>query len=269
MLVVEDSHLNRDVAVALLADAGLIVETAENGSIAVDKVTGSSLQYYDAVFMDVQMPIMDGYEATRRIRQWEGAEELSNHIPIIALTAHALAGEEEKCLSAGMDGYLSKPLDEGELQQMLVRWLPDQQGEKERGNPSLSKSSHYGGVEILDTKSAIKRLGGRRQLYAKIVEKFQPEHEKAYKDITQQLASGDRKSASRIAHTIKGAAAAIGADQLSHISSELEKAIVDRVESIDGLLTSFKEKLSDAFTAIEAFLVNEQTRSMDDQKRPT
>ncbi len=101
------------------------------------------------------------------------------------------------------------------------------------------------------------------------MEKFQPEHEKAYEDIIQQLASGDRKSASRIAHTVKGAAAAIGADQLSHISAELEKAIVDQVESIDGLLTSFREKLSETFAAIEVFLVNEQTEPMDDQKHPT
>ncbi len=87
------------------------------------------------------------------------------------------------------------------------------------------------------------------------MEKFQPEHENAYQGITQQLASGDRTSASRTAHTVKGAAAAIGADQLSDISAKLEKAIIDQIEEVDGLLTVFEERLAEAFTAIETFLI--------------
>jgi len=282
VLVVEDSHLNREVAVALLVDAGLRVEIAENGSIAVDKVTGSPHGYYDAVFMDVQMPIMDGYEATRRIRQWEDtvrsrhpdnggtfgapndnpAASFTECLPIIALTAHALAGEEEKCLSAGMDAYLSKPIDEEALQHMLIRWLPGREGENPQ-DEALQRNDTLdgGGLEILDTKTAIKRLGGRRQLFIRIVEKFLPEHHGTHQTIVQQLAANDRKSASRIAHTVKGAAAAIGADDLSHISAQLESAIADQSEDIDRLLTIFKERLSLAFEAIESFLAEEQTAS--------
>lgn len=136
VLVVEDNELNRDVAVMLLKEAGLTVEVAENGCVALDKVTELPKGYYDAVLMDIQMPVMDGYETTRRIREWEfkDQDELFGHIdrplpvtdyrlPIIALTAHALKGEKEKCLAADMDDYIAKPLDEQELHRVLLYWI--------------------------------------------------------------------------------------------------------------------------------------------------
>jgi CheY-like chemotaxis protein len=138
VLIVEDSELNRDVAVALLEEAGLIVDAAANGRVAVDKVTELPKGFYDAVLMDIQMPEMDGYEATRRIREWEGQQpETTNQskipspqtgkpetkTPIIALTAHALKGEKEKCLAADMDDYLAKPIDEQDLHRILLKWI--------------------------------------------------------------------------------------------------------------------------------------------------
>jgi signal transduction histidine kinase/CheY-like chemotaxis protein len=129
VLVAEDSQLNRVVAVGLLQVAGLVAETAENGRMAVDKVTGSEMGYYDAVLMDIQMPVMDGYEATRQIREWEcqrpanANPEQKGKIPIIALTAHVLKGEKEKCLAADMDDYLPKPIDEQVLHRVLLKWI--------------------------------------------------------------------------------------------------------------------------------------------------
>jgi CheY-like chemotaxis protein len=128
VLVVEDSELNQLVVVALLEEVGLIVETAENGRIAVDKVSGSPKDFFDAVLMDIQMPEMDGYEATRNIRAFEkqqvvAIKQPASRIPIIALTAHALKGEKRKCLAAGMDDYLAKPLDEKNLHKVLLKWI--------------------------------------------------------------------------------------------------------------------------------------------------
>ncbi len=128
VLVVEDSELNRDVAEALLGEAGFLVETAVNGQLAVDMLKESPRGYYDVVFMDVQMPVMDGYEATKRIREFEKqqagtSEQSKTNIPIIALTAHALKGEKEKCLVAGMDDYLPKPIDEEDLYRVLLKWI--------------------------------------------------------------------------------------------------------------------------------------------------
>jgi two-component system, sensor histidine kinase and response regulator len=123
------------VAVALLEEMDLWVEVVENGQIAVDKLTGPEREKYDAVLMDIQMPIMDGYQATRRIRaheaqlnpppeQREESDPSPNtRIPIIALTAHALKGEKEKCLAAGMDDYIAKPIDEMQLAQVLFKWM--------------------------------------------------------------------------------------------------------------------------------------------------
>lgn len=128
VLVVEDSTLNRDVAVALLEDIGLVVDIAENGKIAVDKIVQSSKETYDAVLMDIQMPIMDGYESTRKIREFEKEQAVDNpdivtRTPIIALTAHALTGEKGKCLAADMDDYIAKPIDEKQLHKVLDKWL--------------------------------------------------------------------------------------------------------------------------------------------------
>jgi two-component system sensor histidine kinase/response regulator len=125
VLVVEDSEMNRVVTVALLEEIGMIVETAANGQIAVEMVTAVSRDSYDAVLMDIQMPVLDGYEACRRIREWETDSQAADHrIPIIAVTAHALKGEKEKCLAANMDDYLSKPINMEDLIRVLHRWIP-------------------------------------------------------------------------------------------------------------------------------------------------
>jgi signal transduction histidine kinase/CheY-like chemotaxis protein/HPt (histidine-containing phosphotransfer) domain-containing protein len=120
VLLVEDNPVNRQVAQRLLALAGLTLDSAENGREAVERI---ALARYDAVLMDCQMPVMDGYTATRQIRSREIAQRLE-HLPIIAMTANAMVGDREKCLAAGMDDYLSKPLNRALLEETLRRWLP-------------------------------------------------------------------------------------------------------------------------------------------------
>jgi CheY-like chemotaxis protein len=116
-LVAEDNPVNQQVVVLILKKAGHSVVLASNGAEAVD---ASALEPFDLIFMDVQMPVMDGYEATRAIRERE--EPTNQHTPIVALTAHATKGERETCLQAGMDDYLSKPIRTRELHEMVVRW---------------------------------------------------------------------------------------------------------------------------------------------------
>ena len=119
VLLAEDNAINQKLAVVLLQKAGYSVDAVDNGQRAMEKV---KTEHYNAVLMDVQMPEMDGFEATRQIRRWE--TPLSRHIPIIAMTAHAMAGDRERCLEAGMDDYLSKPLDPKALFNLLDRWIP-------------------------------------------------------------------------------------------------------------------------------------------------
>jgi CheY-like chemotaxis protein len=263
VLVVEDSELNQDVAVALLGEAGLIVETVENGKLAVEKVTGSPRGRYDAVLMDIQMPVMDGYEATRRIRarefkvQHESSDVSTNRppitdhrIPIIALTAHALKGEKEKCLAADMDDYLSKPLDERELFRVLLKWIATQPEEADTANRQTSRRTTED-QDVLDVQGALKRLGGRRQLYDKVLRKFESDSVKVDAIIARHIACSDLETAARVVHTIKGMAATVGAVDLSQVAAKLETAIRDNSLEIGGLLSVFKNALDKTLQSVK------------------
>jgi signal transduction histidine kinase/DNA-binding response OmpR family regulator len=264
VLVVEDSELNQDVAVALLEEAGLGAEVAENGRIAVDMLKNSPKEFYDAVLMDIQMPVMDGYEATRRIRQWElraqdefadlSADRSSTthfRIPIIALTAHALKGEKEKCLAADMDDYLSKPLDERDLYRVLLKWIAPPQ---EAAHRPQSHGRASGDQDVLDVQGALNRLGGRRQLYCKLLRKFESESATIDAIIARHIACSDKETAWRLAHTVKSMSASIGAVCLSQAAAELETAIRHNRPKIDDLLSVFKSELDKTLRSINGLL---------------
>jgi signal transduction histidine kinase/DNA-binding response OmpR family regulator len=280
VLVVEDSSLNSDVVVALLSGAGTVAETAENGQLAVTKVTAAPRGYFDAVLMDIQMPVMDGYEATRRIRTWESEVQRStfkgdesnpayeqqktkNHepgykLPIIALTAHALKGEKEKCLAAGMDDYITKPIDEQHLRRVLHRWISPQK-EREDSETRRQEIKPSDDLVLLDVEGALRRLGGRKHLYIKVVQKFMPEFGKAPEAIAHYLADGDIASAQRIAHNIKGAAAGVGAMALSHAAAKTEKTIAGKASDWEDALGLIKNELEIVRTQISAYLDKESS----------
>jgi two-component system sensor histidine kinase/response regulator len=280
VLLVEDSELNRDVALALLEETGLLVETAENGQIAVDKVTASPRDFYDAVLMDIQMPIMDGYEATARIREWEFKVQSSKfkgnetvdlqpsafnllpgprRLPIIALTAHALKVEKEKCLAAGMDDHIAKPISEQDLHKVLLKRILPRQQEVEAENPLLSEGRPDARA-VLDVQGALKRMGGRRSLYIKLLNKFEPEFGQTAEMIRRLLAAGDLKTAELTAHSVKGVAATIGATALFEVAAKLEKAIGSQAPDLEQPLASFGIELVGIFESIRVFLHQEQTR---------
>ncbi len=121
ILLVEDNELNQEIAVEILRDMGIHVETADNGKAALDMVTGSEIGYYDLVFMDMQMPVMDGCTAARKIRALKRRDV--GTLPIIAMTANAFEDDRKKTKDAGMNGHLEKPLDMERLQQVLEKWL--------------------------------------------------------------------------------------------------------------------------------------------------
>jgi two-component system sensor histidine kinase/response regulator len=258
VLVVEDNALNRDVVVALLEEVGLVVVTAETGKQAVDKVTGAG-QGYDAVLMDIQMPIMDGYEATRQIRQREHPQpetinKPGTRLPIIALTAHALKGEKEKCLAAGMDDYLAKPIDEQELYRLLLKWILHQQANAQIGNPPQLLGPHAGRV-VLDDQAALKRLGDRKQIYLKALRSFAPGCGQAHEVIARHLDADEVQAAARTAHTVKGVAATIGAMGLSQVAAELDKAIAAGQKAhIVELLDGFASELKMTLQAVDSYL---------------
>jgi CheY-like chemotaxis protein len=266
VLVVEDNILNRDVAVALLTEAGLMVETSEDGRAAVKKVAAAPIGYFDAVLMDIQMPVMDGHEATRRIRDWEfkvqhessgvstdRPPKTDHRIPIIALTAHALKGEKDKYLAAGMDDYIPKPIDEHHLRRVLLKWMSPQK-ERDDTVKQLQDSRPSHALAVLDVQGALKRLGGREHIYLKVVQKFMPEFGKAPEAMTDYLAAGDVESAKRTAHSLKGAAAGIGAMALSKAADKAEKAVAGNSADWREALALMKHELDNVHAEINAYL---------------
>lgn len=162
ILLVEDNRVNREFAIEILAGMDCEVHIAENGRIAVDKVRGD---HFDVIFMDCQMPEMDGYEATERIRQMIAAGE-AEHMPILALTANAMAGDREKCLAAGMDDFITKPVKKQQIAEALMRWLP-QQRRVFRQRPSSEPVMD----DVLETESLNilrERLGSQFPAYARL-----------------------------------------------------------------------------------------------------
>ena len=241
VLVVEDNEINQQVAQEMLERAGLVVSIAGNGREALEKVKART---YDAVLMDIQMPVMGGFEATREIRK----DGRFKNLPIIAMTAHAMAGDREKSLEAGMNDHVTKPIDPEELFSTLVKWIqPGERGMPE-GESSRVIPEERGGLLLpelpgIDLWSGLSRVGGNKPLYAKLLCKFREGYKNAVAEVRAALQSGDRETAGRLAHTVKGVSGNLGAEGLYRAAAELEKAIKEGGKSIDPPLTQFGSQL--------------------------
>ncbi len=218
VLLVEDHEINQLVASEILQSMGLQVVVASNGLEAIEKVA----QYpFSAVLMDIQMPGMDGYEATAKIRSDPrfGPEKL----PIIAMTAHALAGEREKAIAAGLNDYVAKPIDIAHLAQVLVHWIITVP-EAMHGAANTAAFPDPSTIPLLDTDAAIKRLGDPR-LYQRLLRMFHDNHAEAADQIRAALQAQNYELAHRLAHTLKGVAGTIGAASLGDAARHLEYAL--------------------------------------------
>jgi len=210
-LLVEDNPINQQVATELLTAEGLVVDVAENGALALEMLAKNP--GYGAVFMDVQMPVMDGYAATRAIRATPGLEGL----PVVAMTANAMADDRQHCLDAGMDDYLAKPLDVGEIRRVLRRWAAG----SERA-PATPGAAPLPAAPGLDLPAALERLGGNATLLHKLLNEFFTAHGDASGAIARSLGAGDRAAALREAHTVKGVAANLGLMAVAESAAVLE-----------------------------------------------
>jgi len=220
VLLVEDNSINQQVARDLLESFGLLVVIAEDGAVAVQQVQETD---FDLVFMDVQMPVMDGYEATSAIRAKSEFEKL----PIIAMTAHAMVGDRERCLAAGMDDYLSKPIDPEALFAMLKRWLDDEVQRQQKmfsdgADEGITLPEQLPGIGLA---WGLQRVGGNRVLYIKLLGDFQRKYQGCCRVLTDYLEAGDTVSSRRYAHTLQGVAGNIGAKALQEAARKLEEAV--------------------------------------------
>jgi PAS domain S-box-containing protein len=264
ILLVEDNEINQQVAQEILEGAGLQVTIANNGQEAVDAVKEDS---YDAVLMDVQMPVMDGYTATRRIRKWETGirnsefgirNEGKDPIPIIAMTAHAMAGDEEKSLKAGMNGHVAKPIDPVQLFTALQQWIkPDEKraaaGQKDIvPEPSVSDQLELADDELpkslpgFDLASGLERLMGNKRLYRKLLRDFGSKYTEVAGEIRNALDEKDFEQAHSLVHNLKGLAGNLSATDLQAAAVEMEKL----VKGSQATSTS-AEQLHQKFTELE------------------
>ena len=234
LLVVEDNLINQQVAKELLGNEGALIEIAANGQLGVEAVARAHPQF-DAVLMDLQMPIMDGYEATRVIRQTLGLTQL----PIIAMTANAMASDRADCLAVGMNEHVGKPFDLPHLIKLLRSLTKATPIEKPPQAIPLTGARVPG---PLDVDEALERLGGNTALYANIVTSFLDQITALPEQLEVLLQGGDQVGATRLLHTLKGLSGTVGASHLAAVAKEAEESIknADKAFSYDRLHAHFR-----------------------------
>ncbi|MBF0421991.1 MAG: response regulator [Magnetococcales bacterium] len=222
VLLVEDNSINQQLAVELLEEHGLQVSVANHGKVAVEMATNEA---FELVLMDIQMPEMDGYEATRRIRRQVSREKL----PILAMTANAMAEDRESSLKAGMNDHLTKPIDPDLLFDALVKWIPKRNRgiqpraplPREQVSPSLLPSSLPG----VNLEEALLRVNGNQKLLSKLLHKFERDYSNTKNTIRSLLAESKHDEIQRISHTIKGIAGSLGAQNLKEAAAAIEDSL--------------------------------------------
>jgi CheY-like chemotaxis protein len=246
LLLAEDNEINQQIAVELLEGAGATVVVANDGREALEKFLAEPPDSFDIVLTDLQMPEMDGYELVRRIR----ADVTRGKVPVIAMTAHAMAEERERCMAAGMNDHIAKPIDPDAMFGTLLRWLPKRTGTA--ATPVFANADAGEATLVIagvDTANGLKRVAGNRVLYRKLLEKYVEGQAGAPAALRAALISGDRATAERIAHTAKGVSGNIGAEQPQQAAGVLEQAIREGRETA-AMLEDFAVAIADVVAAV-------------------
>ncbi len=249
ILVVEDNPINQEYCISALKLLGCEVKTASNGLEALELL---KREPFDLVLMDCQMPELDGYETTRRLREWEAQGITPRaHTPVVALTAHALQGDREKCLAAGMDDYLAKPFTIDELRQVLLKWLGDKISQ-EKETPKEEKQT----VKDIEKQEAIFdpeklknfEIPGKpedKSFIIRMISLFLARTPELLEEIKKTLAEEDTERLHRAAHSLKSNAAMMGAVKLAEVARTLEKAAAEgNLNQAPSLIQKLEEEFS-------------------------
>ena len=265
ILLAEDNELNQEVARELLTQHGFLVDIVGNGEAALEQL---ERQPYDIVLMDMQMPVMDGVTATERIR----AQARYANLPIVAMTANAMASDRELCLKAGMNDHIAKPIDPGALGMTLLKWIPP----RHKPTPAAIQAASPADPEVLpnhipglDLGLGLRHVANKRSLYRSLLGKFVTGQRDVPEHIIAALKDGQSETAQRLAHTLKGTAGTLGAIELQGLAAKLESALREgQPQAVTGPLTELlRERLTRLVNDIEAALVpSDQARdSLVDQ----
>ncbi|MGI8908188.1 MAG: response regulator [Candidatus Sumerlaeaceae bacterium] len=257
ILLVEDNEINQQIAVELLTAAGAIVDIANNGRIAYDKVTGKNgtaqCGPYDIVLMDIQMPEMDGYEATKLIR----ADGRFGALPILAMTAHVMTEERQRCHDAGMNDHVSKPIDPQAMFETISHWFKpsvvpsgSSTATAEAETPEVIEIPEMTCIDVAD---GLARVAGNKKLYVNLLRRFISSQGPAALLVTEALSAGNTELAARVAHTAKGVAGNIGAGSVLVAAGNLEDAMRNKEapERITELVHLFAVTLEEVVQCID------------------
>nr|WP_321403537.1 response regulator [uncultured Desulfobacter sp.] len=267
ILLVEDNEINQEVAVEILQGAGLIVDVADNGK---EGVQAALKKTYDLILMDIQMPVMGGMEATKKIREIKPAETL----PIIAMTAHAMSGDREKSLRAGMQEHVTKPINPPELFKALVQWIKP--GDRKRpdvpvSTPPDTQAAINGAQELpqslpgIDMAQGLGRINNNKKLYKNLLLKVKRDYADAADQLSSLIKDNAIAEARRLAHSIKGVAGNLGAKNLQ----DAARIIEDRLKPESGQVlptTEEMERFAGEMTLIQAGLA--VLKEADEQLKP-
>ena len=258
ILLVEDNELNQELAMELLTSNGILVEVANDGQEALDILSNKS---FDGVLMDCQMPVIDGYEATRQLRLQERFKEL----PILAMTANAMAGDREKVLDAGMNDHISKPINVQEMFNIMAMWITPSEPFEETENivdvfsndsTSNNKVIDFPDIFGIDVPAGLAICQGKEKLYIKLLNKFNETEVNFSEKFREAQKSSDPEAATRCAHTLKGVAGNIAAGTVQEAAKTLEQACINRNSSeiIESLADSVAQTLSPVLVELDAAL---------------
>lgn len=281
VLLVDDNEINLEVATETMKQQGIVVDCADSGRLALEKIKqngrlltddGTMIHPYDAVLMDLQMPDMDGYQTSELIRGWEEVQNESCAIPcsmpIIAMSAHALTSEIEKCHNSGMNDYVAKPIEPKVLFSQLAKWIRPVQRMIQVAveEPAAHHVVEAGtGVQIsdvlclqgIDVELGLSKVAGNKELYIRLLNKFLQNNKKTIDDIGKAIAQSDYECIKQISHTIKGVSGNLGMTGLFESSSTLEKAAKDsRVDIVEEHFVQFSSELHTVLSSIEAMAVS-------------
>ncbi|NCF27042.1 MAG: response regulator [Gammaproteobacteria bacterium] len=250
ILLVEDNEINQQVACELLEQAGFLVEVANHGQEAISMLEPGR---YDCVLMDVQMPVMDGYTATRNIREDDRFQKL----PILAMTANATVEDQRKSEEAGMNDHIAKPIDPQVLFTALQQWiepggreLPESLQAPRESSPQEETLPELPGI---DTEAGLARMAGNIRSYRKLLNKFVANQQGAIGEIRAAFEEGDHEGTVRLAHTLKGVAGTVGASALQESAASLEAALkAEPEEAPEALVAHTEAELDRTLSVLQA-----------------
>jgi PAS domain S-box-containing protein len=255
VLLVEDNAVNQQIAVELLTSAGAAVSIANDGSEAVAAITGAvQPPPYDIVLMDMQMPDMDGHEATRAIR----SDPRYDSLPIIAMTAQAMAEERDQCLSEGMNDHITKPIDPDLLYRTVLAFAGQRvvpRASAASPAPREAAVTELAGIAGIDTADGLHRVGGNERLFRVMLRQYAEDQADTPAAVRAALAAADMKTAERLAHTLKGVSATLGIKPASEAAAVVEDRIRhDRLDGIEDDLMALEQATAAVIAGIRAAL---------------